>query len=206
MGTTGKRVGLPGTDPTAGSAEAVGSTSRAIAYLKADVTNTDGPALQLSQENSPVLHPFVDGLLVAYIVDAGNSYEFIQNRHVVRDGIAENQLRTNGLHNLVGLVNQRSLQVHPYANIFAVTMGGDFEASLLLLDGLWDEPLRQFVSGDYAAAVPARDILAFCDAGSTAGRTGLRELIDRVYPSGDHLLSNRLYLRRGGKWIAESLN
>jgi hypothetical protein len=39
-------------------------------------------------------------------------------------------------------------------------MGGDFDASLILLS-LSDGQFRQFVRGDYSAAVPARDILAF---------------------------------------------
>jgi len=47
--------------------------------------------------------------------------------------------------------------------VFAFFMRGDFEASVILLDDLWDGESRQFVTGEYAAAIPARDMLAFCD-------------------------------------------
>lgn len=175
-------------------------TSRAIAYLKAQAADDNGPAIVLSQDDSPVLRPFSDPLLVSYVVDAGESYELVQYRHLAEEGIDEAALHRIGLENLAQLANDRSTRVQPYGNIFAVMMGGDFEASLILLDALWDEHFRQFVGGDYAVAVPARDVLAFCDASSMAGLDELRHVIHRVFPAGDHLLSDRLHVRRQGTW------
>jgi uncharacterized protein YtpQ (UPF0354 family) len=111
-----------------------------------------------------------------------------------------------GLKNLALLANSRGVRVQPYGNIFAVLMGGDFEASLILLDAFWDKQLRQFVKGDYAVAVPARDMLAFCDASSEAGLDELRQVIQRVFPGGDHLLSDRIYVRRQLRWQVLSAN
>lgn len=93
------------------------------------------------------------------------------------------------------------MQVQPYGSIFAVIAGGNFEASLLLLDGLWERAFRQFVSGDYAVAIPSRDVLAFGDAGDAKVRVELRAVIDRVWPPGDHLRtsSRRPALRDQGR-------
>lgn len=181
-------------------------TSRAIAYLKTQIADDNGPVIALSQDDSPVLRPFSVPLLASYVVDAGESYEFVQNRHLVEDGIDEEALHRIGLENLAQLLNDRSTRVQPYGNIFAVMMGGDFEASLILLDPLWDEHFRQFVSGDYAVVVPARDVLAFCDASSTAGVDELRQVVHRVFPDGDHLLSDRVHVRRQGTWEPLSNN
>jgi uncharacterized protein YtpQ (UPF0354 family) len=175
-------------------------TQRAIAYLKPALPDDGTSALQLSREDSPILRPLVDGLLVCYAVDTGSEYQLVQQRHLDHERVDANALHRTGLTNLAELINQRETRVQPYGNIFAVMMGGDFEASLLLVDALWDQVFRQFVQGDYAAAVPARDVLAFCDAASAAGIDELRQLIARVYPGGDHLLTDRIYVRREARW------
>lgn len=175
-------------------------TSRATAYLKAQDMDDSDTVVELSYDDSPVLRPLVVPLLVSYVVDAGDRYELVQNRHLKDEGIDEQALHRIGLANLAQLVNERPPQVHPYGHIFAVVMGGDFEASLLLLDSLWEKRFRQFVHGDYAVAVPARDILAFCDASSTEGLHELREVIQRVFATGEHVLSSRLYVRHQGRW------
>jgi Protein of unknown function (DUF1444) len=190
----------PSSRNVVGADESKSFTSRAVAYLKAEVTGGDDAAIALSREDSPVLRRFADGLLVSYVVDTGKSYEFVQNRHLDLDGIDEQDLHRIGLENLMRLVNTRPTEVKPHRNIFAVLIGGDFEASLLLVDTLWEQQFCQFVHGDYAVAVPARDILSFCDSSSAAGLDELRQLIARVHPSGDHLLSDRLHVRRNGKW------
>jgi uncharacterized protein YtpQ (UPF0354 family) len=175
--------------------------SRAIAYLKVVVPDDDpAPVVELSERDSPVLEPYADGLLTAYVVDTGSEYELVQHRHLTAAGVAEEELQRIGLANLGRLVEERPTRVQPYGNMFAVLMGGDFEASLLLVDALWEQSFRQFVRGDYVAAVPARDVLAFCDSSLAAGRVELRRLIDQVYPTGDHVLSSRLYERHDGVW------
>jgi len=60
---------------------------------------------------------------------------------------------------------------------------------------------RQFVrSREYAAAIPARDMLAFCDSSSADGIAELQRVIERVQPTGDHLLTKAIYVRRDSKW------
>jgi len=75
-------------------------------------------------------------------------------------------------------------------------------ASILLLNDLWEGGFRQFVVGEYAVAIPARDILAFCDSGSPEGIAELQRIIDRVRPTGDHLISSKIYLRREARWAS----
>ena len=127
-------------------------------------------------------------------------YKYVQYRHLEQDRIDEAELHRIGLGNLAELVEKRETRVQHYGNVFAVLMGGDFEASLLLLDGLWDGNFRQFVRGEYAAAIPARDVLAFCDASSAEGIDELRQIISRIHPSGDHLITDKIYGRCYSKW------
>jgi uncharacterized protein YtpQ (UPF0354 family) len=170
------------------------------------VAGGDGAAFIPSYEDAPILRRFVHPLLVSYTVDVGDWYELVQRRHLEQAGIDEEELHRIGLANLAQLVTERTTRVHRCGRYFALLMGGDFEASLMLLDSLWDEDFREFVAGDYAVAVPARDIMGFCDASSQAAVDELRQLIQRVWPTGDHLLSDRLYVRRDRTWTLLSAN
>ena len=160
----------------------------------------ESESVTLSREDSPILRPFSDGLLIAYVVDDGDSYHYVQQRHLDKEGVTEEQLHEIGLRNLTALASSRDLRIQPYQNINAVLMGGDFEASLILLDQLWDHHFRQFVSGEYSIAIPARDILAFCDNAASAGVNELNQLIGRIYSTGDHPISDKIYVRRQNKW------
>jgi uncharacterized protein YtpQ (UPF0354 family) len=175
-------------------------TSRAIAYLKADVSKERAPAVSVSHEDSPIFRLLSDGLCICYVVDHENAYHYIQQRHISEDGISEEQLHEIGLRNLTELASKRDLRVQPHQNIFGVLMGGDFESSLILLDQLWEQQFRQFVPGDYAVAVPNRDILAFCDSTSKTGLIELRQLIAKIHKTGDHPISDKIYVRRGNRW------
>lgn len=176
-------------------------TDQAIAYVKAALPKNGPPSVVLSQADSPIVRPYSDGLCICYVVDDGKSYHYVQQRHLTQDGINEDKLHMTGLRNLIDVVSKRDLRVQPCENISAVMMGGDFEASLIMLDQLWDQHFRQFVSGEYAVSIPARDVLAFCDTSSEQGVRELHQLIDRITPNGDHLISSRLYVRQDGRFI-----
>ena len=66
---------------------------RARPYVKADLTGETGPAVALSHDDSPVLRNLGNGLLVAYIVDAGQSFEYIQNSHLSKADISEEEYK-----------------------------------------------------------------------------------------------------------------
>jgi hypothetical protein len=68
-----------------------------------------------------------------------------------------------------------------------------------LIDDLWNEELAHFAPNGVIAAVPCRDILAFCDAENASGVLELRQLIQRV-ENGDHPISSVLYRRHASIW------
>ena len=180
------------------------STSRAIAYLKPVVRDDDpAPVMKLSRVDTPVMTDVGNGLLVAYVVDDGDAFTYIQYRDLDSDGITENELHDIGINNLLALAAQTDLRVAPHGNIFGAFFDGNFEASLLLVDSIWRHSFRQFVVGDYLVAIPNRDILAFCECSSSAGRAELLEVIERLKNSDDHPLSCELFIRRDSEWFIE---
>ncbi len=175
-------------------------TGHATAYIKSANLEGGGPVVPLPPDATPVVRHYSSDLCICYAVDCDKFYEYVQERHLQLDGIDRDELHRIGLRNLRTIVAQRQARVQPYQGVFAFLMGGDFEASVILLDDLWDGEFRQFVTGEYAAAIPARDMLAFCDSSSVEGLTELQRIIERVHPTGDHLISRTIYVRRDSGW------
>ena len=69
----------------------------------------------------------------------------------------------------------------------------------MLVDELWSPSLHEYTH-DPVVAIPSRDVIAFCDAESPAGVSELWAVVKRVWPSGNHLLSENLYRRVDGRW------
>ena len=82
--------------------------TRAIAYLK-PVVQESAPAISVSREDSPVLQPFTAGLIVSYVVDAGDQLTFIRQRHLEQEGVSADQLHSMAVSNLQALAEKNWL-------------------------------------------------------------------------------------------------
>ena len=174
--------------------------TRSIAYLKRKLPNDGSPAVSISREDSPVLRDLNNGLLVSYVVDEESRFIYIQNRHLLAAGIDEKTLHREAMENLYHKA-ETHLKIRPYGSVFAVFMEGNFEASVLLLDAVWDVSLAKYVREDFVAAIPSRDVLAFGDSCSAKAVLELRAIVDRVTTkSADHIISTSLYRRRNSVW------
>jgi len=178
-------------------------TDKAIAYLRPEVPSNDpSPELSLSGDDAPVLRTFTSGLLTAYLFDEGDTFSYLQARDLRESGIGEEELHRQAVANLAALA-EGNVTVEEVGPVWTLSLEGNFEASLLLIDDLWTRGLREYAE-DPVVAIPSRDVLAFCDADSVAGLAELHAVVKRVWPSGDHLLSENLYQRVDGKWRVHS--
>ena len=96
--------------------------------------------------------------------------------------------------------SERGLTLKPLNNTYGLILDGNFEASLVLLDELWEGPLKRFLPNAPIVTIASRDICAFCDVQSPDGIAELKGIVERVYQGGDHLLSKELFTRSNGKW------
>jgi len=171
----------------------------ALAYLKPEIPSDDPAAVtSLSVDDAPVMRQFLPGLLTAYLVDEGDSFAYVQGRDLRRADVSEDELHRQAVVNLAELAD-RQLTIRDNGAVSALFLDGNFEASLLLVDDLWTQRLREYAH-DPIVAIPARDILAFADVESAAGISALWGVVNRVWSSGDHLLSKNLYRRVDGRW------
>ena len=177
------------------------SPLEAIACIKAEVPEDDSaPALQLGEDDAPILKRIGGGLLVAYLVDEGDSFAYVQERHLRETGIDKDQIHARAVENLRNLTEGR-VTIRQNGPTHALFFDGNFEASLILLDEMWDEDLVQHHGGEPVVAIPARDVLCFCNASSVAGIDELRAVISRCWPTGDHLVSKKLFQRINRTWV-----
>lgn len=176
------------------SIEDIEFCKKAVAYLKPELPDLEADT-ELSEMDAPVLTRLGNGLLVSYLVDTGDSFEYVSERRRASAGLSDEELNRIAISNLEGLENNKEIQVVKYENVFAVLWDGNFEASLLLLDRFWENDYAFLVPNGAVAALPSRDVLAFCDAESSLGIQELREVISRT-DEADHLISKNLYRRK----------
>ena len=171
---------------------------RAIAHLKMVLIEEGPNELVLGFEDSPALRSIGHGLLVAYFVDEGEHFAYVQNRHLIEAGLSIEELDESAMGNLAQFAYEKA-EVRQYGNIFAVLCGGNFEASLLLCDQFWDTWYSELAPNGFVAAFPYRDVMAFGDANNASVMPELQALCGRVQ-GGDHPLSTKLYRRINGIW------
>ena len=66
--------------------------NKAIAYFKPTWKSGKAPDIDLSNDDLPVDKPYCDGLSVFYVLDEGDHFALIQNRHIQEAGISVEQL------------------------------------------------------------------------------------------------------------------
>jgi len=176
--------------------------SRACAYLRVKLPPEDSKSdLSVSHDDSPVVRDLGNGLLVSYLVDENNKFAYVQNRHLLATRTEESDLHRSAIDNLYALA-EKHLRTQPYGPVFAVLMEGNFEASVLLLDTVWDISFAKHIREEFVVAVPARDVLAFGDSSSPKAIAELSAIVRRLETNpADHFLSKALYRRHNKRWL-----
>jgi uncharacterized protein YtpQ (UPF0354 family) len=149
--------------------------------------------------NDPVVHLLGHGLMVVYLIDEGDHFSYVQHEQLGEAGLAPADFHAHAMQNLLAFAEQR-VDVRPLGNVHAVIAGGNFEASMLLLDLFWSGWYGHLAPNGFVVAFPARDLLAFGDAGSAEAIAELRALCDKAHEKVSHPLSSRLFRRVDGAW------
>lgn len=83
--------------------------------------------------------------------------------------------------------------------LWLISAGGNYEASLLLADGIWSSGQIK-VDGDIIAAVPGKDALIVTGSRNATGVARLRQIaIDLA--RGPYALTAALFVYRDGKFV-----
>lgn len=91
------------------------------------------------------------------------------------------------------------LRVEKRGEVFGTFVGGHFEASFVLPDFFWDRFLGEKFPNGCVVALPANDMLSFCDPASLEGVAELKHVVARTFDGGEDLLTPFLDQRCNGK-------
>ncbi len=139
--------------------------------------------------------------VVGYHVDAGSHWVSVGRDEMRAAGLNLNLLHRQAQSNLMKLVKgQPGLRLVDHPPYYGLLLDGDHEACLALLDGLWDHLFADKTPNGAVVAIPARDVLSFCDANSAEGIAALREVCRRIGPDAKGALFQGLLRRRDGRW------
>jgi uncharacterized protein YtpQ (UPF0354 family) len=137
-------------------------------------------------------------LVIAYAEDTPNGINYFSSYDFKKLGISQDSLRPIATRNLYRLLS--NMQVKGGNGTFMIVAGGNYEASILLLDDVWTKENIP-VDGDFVIGVPSRDVLLVTGSNDKDGISKLREAVKKTYQTGTYNLSDHLYKRVEGKFI-----
>ena len=138
-----------------------------------------------------------DDLVIAYALDLSESVEFIGENQLEELGVERDGLREVSVANLMARI--ASIQPVSIDGLLALDVGGFYEASLLLMDHLWDDGDLP-IEGPPVVAVPNRDVLIVVSHNDSPGISRLRRVAEQSHYDRDYPISSRLFVRRDGRW------
>lgn len=171
----------------------------ALPYLKAPVEGASENELSVLEGAFPVQHVTSYGLIAHYLVDQGHSFQYVVNEFLEKSGLTLGQLHEIAVENLIKYVGGK-IQIRSSGSLHGLICGGNFEASLMAVDALWQNSLKDYVQNKIIAVAPARDILAFGDSENPDTIPELKALVDRIWPNGDHLITKSMYVYCDSGW------
>ena len=150
--------------------------------------------------DSPVIKPLAKGIGICYMIDQGNSYQVIQNRHL-SDDLSIEKLHDAALTNMAIAISDKIQLNGDPKNVMMVTNGGNLEAAMILADFLWEQ-LDPVFNDDICIAIPANDLLFIAGKNCTKGRDTLRSLIKKYFNDKNTtgLIVRHIYERCNGNW------
>lgn len=139
-------------------------------------------------------------LTIFYAEDRERGIAFLTDEALNQAGLRRSELRALAVKNLGALLP--AIELRGENGLYLITAGGDYEASLLLLDGLWTgEYVAPKVKGDVVVAIPARDLLLVTGSQDAAGLARLREYARQAHAEASYALTPQLFVRRGGRFV-----
>ena len=136
-------------------------------------------------------------LVIVYAEDGERNIRYFSPEDFEKTGIERGALRSVAVENLRRILPD--VEVHAGELLSMLTAGGDYVASLLLLDDIWSGGQIK-VDGEIVVAVPSRDVLLVTGSRNEKGIRELRKLAKEAAADNSYSLSDLLFVYRNGKF------
>ncbi|KFC23933.1 DUF1444 family protein [Epilithonimonas lactis] len=148
------------------------------------------------KENN-VFEKYNDELYIFYVEDTETNINYLSRENVESLNIDPSKLREIAIENLL---NSIEIEKHGEDGYYMLVVDGNYESSLILLD-IWHEENFE-VSGEIIIGIPARDLLLITGKNDIENLERLKNTIKEISEEGDHLVSEKLFEYRNGKFEA----
>ena len=144
-----------------------------------------------------VYEEYNSDLIILYAEDSPKNIRYFKPEDLEKAHINRTELRSLACDNLKRLLPK--IERQGGNGLFMVTAGGDYEASLLLFDSIWQD-FQKEVRGDVIAAIPTRDLLLVTGSQDQQGIERLRQMVKKASTEGSYRLTTNLFVYRNGKF------
>ena len=139
-----------------------------------------------------------DKLVIVYAEDTEKNLRFLSQKDMNKIPIKREELRTLATDNLRRLLGS-TIDIRSGNGKYMITAGGTFEASLILMNELWNGDKFK-VDGDIVIAIPSRDVLLVTGSKNKEALATLKSLANQVVANASYRLTNELFVYRSGKF------
>ncbi|HAB16250.1 MAG TPA: DUF1444 family protein [Verrucomicrobiota bacterium] len=144
-----------------------------------------------------VYEDFSPDLIILYAEDSPKNIRYLGPKDLELAKIERSELRALACENLKRLLPK--IERHGTNGLYMITAGGDYEASLLVLDSMWSDG-QMDVSGDVVVAVPTRDLLLVTGSQNPQGIEKVRQMVKEASTGGSYRLTQKLFVYRNGRF------
>jgi hypothetical protein len=174
--------------------------ARILPFLKSRDFQIDVPPSGPPEPGSPqeLFHDLVNDDLVAYYVNSsGQNFHFLTRGEVAELGLTDAEARALAQQNLRARTPERTFVKFPTG--WGVNVGGNFEATLLVDEVIWNDPRFEAQEWILAAAPDRNTLLASVDS-SVRGVWTLAFMAASLHKSESYPISPKLFVRREGRF------
>lgn len=140
------------------------------------------------------LNPYLE---VLYAEDTEFNIRYLGQDDIESLGINTDCLLSNAVENLKR--DLPPIERHGADGYYMLTAGGNYEASLLLFDSIWNSS-NFVVNGDIVVGIPSRDLLFVTGSNDKANITRLKDVCEEVVAESGYSITSTLFVRHGDKW------
>lgn len=151
----------------------------------------------LDDWDDPAHEPLNSELMIVYAEDSETRMRFVSDEELDELGLRAAERRALAVGNLKALLPP--LEAHGGDGIYLLSVGGDYETSLLLFDSFWESGQLE-VKGEIVTAVPARGLLVVTGSQDPEGLQSMKEIVAEASQVEAYPLTDRLFVYRNGRF------
>lgn len=187
-------------------------------YINIDLTRTQTNLLPVVKSNSyleevrgmsgagakdfePLFERLNDELIIMFVFDSPKSMSLASHDDIDSLGIQVEELRDIAINNLRSKLPDITRQGSQ--SLFMLAAGGSYEASLLLLDEIWN-PDNFGLKGEIVVFLPARDVLLVTSSESMQGIQQAKQIVDSNEWS--YFISGDAFIRKNENWVKSDVD